>query len=261
MNNVPAPHDDLSFDVLKTAYNFHKVSDRRRLFANLVCRELEALDTSPKRVLDVGCGRGLGRDPAKATMYLRQIAQKTDELWGIEPDADIEPEPGIMTRVIHAPMETADVTPEFFDVAFSFLVLEHVQDPLGFFKAVHRTLKPGGVFLFLTMNSRHYFTRTAKLAHAMKIDELALRLARGKRGHDYHYPVAYRCNSPEQIDPFAQEAGFDPPAYVYEEANGAESYFRGPLRPIFWAGQFKRRVFKIQHHLLNLIGRIEKPSA
>ena len=58
-------------------------------------------------------------------------------------------------------METADLPENYFDLAYSYMVMEHVADPVGFLKALVKCLQPGGVYVFLTPNKRHYFTITA----------------------------------------------------------------------------------------------------
>ena len=78
------PHDDLSFEELATRYNFRLTSDRRRVFARLVIKECQRC-TAPVRVLDVGCGRGIGRQPE----YQWAIRQHADEFWGLDPDTTV----------------------------------------------------------------------------------------------------------------------------------------------------------------------------
>jgi SAM-dependent methyltransferase len=50
-----------------------------------------------------------------------------------------------------------------FDLVFAIYVLEHVNDPVGFAREIHRILKPGGLFLALTPNRYHYVSVIASL--------------------------------------------------------------------------------------------------
>lgn len=252
-----APHDDLTFGELATAYNFRNVSDRRLLLVRLIVKEL-AKRPGPTRTLDMGCGKGIGCGP-DAVRYLRIICRHSDEPWGLEPDTTVQPPPGLFHHFQHATMESADLPKDSFDLIYSSLVMEHIANPRAVFAAAYRCLKPGGVFLFHTMNARHYFTRIASLAKRLKVDERALRLVRGQTVDTYHYPVQYRCNMPKQIMPPAMEVGFLPPTFAYVEIDGPRPYFKGPLRPILEVAMLKRRMWKNPQCLLNLYCRMAKP--
>lgn len=249
------PHDELPFEELATRYNFLKTSDRRAMLVRLVLNELRDAP-SPKRVLDIGAGKGIGRQ----TSFQSAIAQQCNEMWGVEPDKGVVRTDGVFAQFQHALMETAELPENAFDVAYAFMVMEHVADPAAFLSAVRRCLKPGGVFLFMTPNLRHYFTRSANLLKAMKLDELTLRVLRRQSDLDeYHYPVVYRFNTPSQIDRAAEQSGMSRPGYVYLESDGPRPYMRGPLVPIYHMLMYKRSVWKNPRVLLTLTGRIAKP--
>ena len=170
-------------------------------------------------------------------------------------------EPGIFTQFQHAMMETAVLPENAFDAAYSFMVMEHVADPVGFLKAVHRCLKPGGAYYFVTVNKRHYFTLLASTMRALKIDEMMLRVLRGRQSVEgYHYPTVYKANKPEQIDELARQAGFEKPDYVFTETEGPAPYLPGPLKLILWTMQAKRRMIKNPNVLLRLVARLRKPK-
>ena len=71
----------------------------------------------------------------------------------------------------------------------------------GIMRAVHRCLRPGGTYLFITVNGAHYFTIAAKTMKRLRVDEVMLRILRGRQEVDeYHYPVQYRFNRTSVID-------------------------------------------------------------
>lgn len=253
------PHDDLSLDQLQHAYCFDTLSDHRRLFVNLVLREIESRPR-PRVVLDIGCGAGMGSD-TRASQFIEALRPHADRFWGIEPDATVNPPPGLFDRLEHSLLEGSDLPPDSVDVAFSHMVMEHVDRPVPFFAELRRVLKPGGVYLFITPNRRHYFTRTAALLHALRLDEFVLRAVIGASVDKYHYPVRYRCNSEPSIRRIASDNGFAPPIFAYSERWGGEHYFPRPLRFIHTALMHKRRVWKNRRSLLNLICLIRKPLA
>ncbi|MEM1108501.1 MAG: methyltransferase domain-containing protein [Planctomycetota bacterium] len=251
------PHDDLLFDELAAAYNFRNVSDRSRLFARLIIKELQHRP-SPRGVVDAGCGLGLGRGK-QAQDYVRAIAAHCEQYFGVEPDPDVKPTHGCFDQLQHALFEESELPTEQFDVVYSFLVMEHVTDPVPFVETAYRALKPGGVFIFMTMNQRHYFTRIASALHRLKIDEPVLRMVHGKKTENYHYPVAYRFNHPKIIDQVAERVGFESPQYAYTEVKGPVSYFPGPLRLFYNWRLRSRQNRKAPERLLEIYGRMVKP--
>ena len=248
------PHDDLSFEELAKRYNFRMTSDRRRVFSRLVIKECESR-TAPVRVLDVGCGRGIGRRPE----YQWAIRQHAGELWGLDPDETVSPPAGLFDQHQCATMDAAELPPDYFDVAYSYMVMEHVSEPDVFMTAVARCLKPGGLYLFVTPNKRHYFTRTASMLNAIGLDEFVLRLIKRQEVDEYHYPVKYRFNDERRIDACAGRLGLAPPEYVYLESRGPDGYLRGPLRPIFHLLALKRKLVRRRRSLVSLVCRMGKP--
>jgi len=250
------PHDDFTLDELSRRYNFRLTSDRRRLFTRLVLKECEAA-TGPVCVLDIGCGRGIGRQPG----YQAAIRGAADEYWGIDPDESVARPEGLFDHHQFALMETADLPEDHFDVVYSYMVMEHVAEPDRFMAAVKQCLKPGGVYLMVTPNKRHYFTRTASALHTLRLDELVLRLIRGRNVEAYHYPVQYRFNDEATIAACAERLGFLPPDFAYTEAEGPLGYFPVLFRPIYHLLAWKRTVIKQPRSLISLVCRITKPPA
>jgi SAM-dependent methyltransferase len=245
-------HQALSFDDLSASYNFRKTTDWVELFVRLVVDELRALD-GPTAVVDIGCGSGIGGDLDR----LRPIREAADTLWGVEPDEHAPVPPGVFDEIRRADLELAELPDGHFDLAYSFMVMEHVRDPADFLRRVRRTLKPGGTHLFITINGRHYFGRVARIARALRIDEHLLRLVRRAEDVDrYHYPVHYAFNTPDVIDRHARLAGFGPPEYVFVEQDGPIDYMRGPLKPFWRALQWKRHLVKRPESLLTMIVRM-----
>ncbi len=246
------PHDALSFDDLASRYNFQLTSNNRLPFTRLVIDECRARPR-PIRVLDVGCGRGIGR----RIEYTWAIREHCDELWGIEPDPGVKPDEGLFDRLECALMEDADVPENYFDVAYAYMVAEHVVNPKAFLSAIARCLRPGGVFISMTPCGRHYFTRTAKLLHTLKLDEGVLRIIRRGTVDDYHYPVAYRMNTERAVTDAAKASGFAEPKYAYLEGLGTKGYMKGPLVLAYHALSLKRKLIKDPTCLATMTMRME----
>jgi len=250
-----APADDLPFDALASRYNFENTSDRSRIFTRLVLKECLARPR-PRRVLDIGCGKGI----ELCVDFQWAIREQADELWGLEPDAALAPVGGLFDHYLTDLMEQAPLPEAYFDVAYSFMVMEHVADPLAFMRAVMRCLRPGGVYLFATPNGRHYFTRIAAALHRLKMDERVLRLAkRESEVEEYHYPVQYRFNTERKINACAAALGCPPPEYVYLEERGPIGYFPKPTRFIYHGLRLKRMLLRNRRSLVTMICRVRRP--
>ncbi len=249
----PRPHDTLSFEELAGRYNYRLTSSFSRVLVRLVIDECRRRP-GPVRALDIGCGQGIGG----RLDFEQAIRAHVGELWGLDPDEAERPAPGRFDNHQHAVMEEATLPAGYFDVAFSCMVMEHVEDPLRFMRALARCLKPGGVYLFVTPNIRHYFTGTAALLHALRLDEMVLRFINPRGYEEYHYPVRYRFNSERRINAVAAQAGWAPPRYAYIEADDPVGYMRGPLRPILHLLAFKRRVMRNPRSLVTLVGRMTR---
>lgn len=105
------------------------------------------------RVMDVGCGTGSLLRALEAAGY--------DDLWGIELSAYAAE---MARRTTCAQVLTGDVLnlqlPEgSVDVVNATEVIEHLRDPLAFFRRVKSLLRPGGVFIYSTGNARGLYAR------------------------------------------------------------------------------------------------------
>lgn len=238
-------------------YNLNHTSERREFFTKLVIDK--ARQYNRPTVLDIGCGDGIGRTGE----FLQQIKAVSGKFMGIDPDKNIKPAEGIFEYFENALFEKSHIPDNSVDIAYSSMVMEHVVNPDEFFKKLYTVLKPGGCYLFLTVNGNHYFAWITKFIKGIGLEELVLKLTRGKDVVEaYHYPVAYKINTPKQIEKTAANNGFEKPKYVFiERSNGGKPvYFPGPLILIWRALMFKRKIIKRKEDLLELICLIKKPA-
>ncbi len=248
------PHDAYTFEQLADAYNFQTNTGWVGLSARLFRDECMRHDR-PRKVLDIGCGKGIGLRPELTA----GVRQGVDEFWGIEPDESITPAEGMFDHFQHALLEDADLPENYFDVSYSFLVVEHVVNPQAYMRAVARCLRPGGTHIFVTVNRAHYFAKIALLMKLVRMDEMVLRMVRGgDKVDEYHYPVQYKLNHSKSIDKVAFECGFEQPEHVFLEVEGPIGYFPGPLRPIYHLLNYKRKVMQNPRSLLTLVTRMRK---
>lgn len=225
------------------------------VFTSLILNELRQLDAP--MVLDIGCGKGIGG----YMEYTRMVANHSGQLWGLEPDESISDQAGLFTQYHPCLLEEAPLPDNTFDIAYAVFVLEHVRDPEHFFSTIYRLLKPGGSFLAITPNASALFGRTSRILNRLKIDELVLRLLKGKEVvESYHYPLASRCNSPKQLRDVARRAELLEPEMLYFQFAGTEGYFPGPFLLCYKLLMANRKLFNKPSSLDSMICRITKPG-
>lgn len=130
-----------------------------------VLRDTLERHATGQRILDVGCFNGA----------MLQYFGDRWERFGVEPShaaAELAGQRGI--RVLADTLENLPTDERAFDAILAIDVLEHVVEPVPFFRLVSERLKPGGVFVGLTGNT----------------DSLAWRL----QGSMYWY-----CSLPEHV--------------------------------------------------------------
>lgn len=148
-------------------------------------------------VLDLGAGAGILPD-----MNFRGHVAR---ICGIDLDPRVRSNPMLDEgKVADAgQIPYADAT---FDLVFADNVVEHLADPIGVFREVHRVLKPGGAFLFKTPNRTHYMPLIARLT-PHRFHQLVNKL-RGRAEVDT-FPTLYRANTAGDVRRVAARSGFD----------------------------------------------------
>lgn len=114
--------------------------------------ELAHLAGMPKgRLLDIGCANG---------DFPRYAKSRGWEVEGVEVSPNAKPIDDF--TVYRQPFPTIPVEEPRYDAVTAWAVLEHVHDPMAYFRKAGRVLRPGGRFVFLVTNfeslaSRHLF--------------------------------------------------------------------------------------------------------
>lgn len=129
---------------------FHGLSDGYFWFASqnaIVRRAVQRLvearsaqaGNAPLRIVDVGCG------PGNTLLRLRDLGR----VFGIDYSTDalrFAKDRGL--SAVRASLDALPTMSESADVIVALDVLEHVEDDREVLRQIHRTLKPGGVFVF-----------------------------------------------------------------------------------------------------------------
>ena len=171
---------------------------------------VNALLTPETRLLDIGYGRGAGKeDRCEWRRSLQCFKGRVAHVTGIDPDPDAAGNPDLDDfRLIEQP-DVWQVEDGSIDLAVSDFVLEHVEHPDAFLAECHRVLAPGGHACFRTPN-RFHTALTSRVQH-------------GRRDEDV-FPTFYRCNSKRAITRRMNAAGFDV-TVVRHEAEPAYLHF------------------------------------
>jgi SAM-dependent methyltransferase len=149
--------------------------------------------------MDLGCGE---------EGYLTYLLGKAGEIIGLD-DRTLQ---GPYSRYLQADLNRAlPLEPESVDLAASKFLLEHLEDPARFLRAVGSALRPGGQFVMMTANILYYPYAVNFLLARLLPQDMRMRIVEwfsGRPPHDI-FPVRYRCNTPRSIRSALEEAGFE----------------------------------------------------
>lgn len=150
------------------------------------------------RILDLGCGRG---------GLVEQLDVSLHQVTGIDPDWQSLLEHRLALPRVQGASDWLPFSPCSFDLIFASWVLEHVERPFWMLTSIHRVLKPGGVFIFITPNRQHPLAQLNRLAG--RFGQLQGRLVEllYRRAADDTFPTYYRANATHQLERLCHQTG------------------------------------------------------
>lgn len=176
---------------------------------------VNSLLTPDATVLDVGCGTGAHkRDPVLLRRNLQVIRGKVSKVIGIDVDSAVETNPYIdeFRKIVAKEWPVASGT---IDLIVCDNVLEHIENPYGFFFEARRALRDGGYICIRTPNAWSYVALLARMIPSRFHFRILRRIHTGRKDEDIH-PTFYRCNSVWKIKAMMKEHGFEAVVYGYE---------------------------------------------
>lgn len=207
-------------------------------------REVEKVVTPNSVLVDVGCGR---------TSYGAAIYQKAQKRIGLDVDEYAKENP-IMDEVHIMAGELFPLPDACADVVTAQWVVEHVEHPDVFLREVHRVLKPGGSFVFMTTNIRCpliYITSFIPLSVASFIRTKILNFS-----HDETFPRVYAMNSSKKLKKLAEEHGFEVVIIDHVESFG---YFRFSATTLWAYIQWTKLLRKVtSEREMHIVGVFKK---
>lgn len=162
-------------------------------------RRVSALLRPEHTLLEAGCGYG--------AEILRKFEGRAARRIGVDmvefrPDAA---QGGI--ELVRADMAHTNLPDTCADLILSRAVLEHLEQPLEVFRELHRILRPGGHFVFLTANIGDYASWVS-LAVPNRLHPWIVRLTEGRNEADT-FPAFYRCNSRRSLAKLCRSSGLE----------------------------------------------------
>jgi SAM-dependent methyltransferase len=167
--------------------------------------QLEAMVRSHVRpnssVLDLGCGRG-----GVVELIWRDVRLAA----GVDPDApSLSEHRSTAMPVVRGVGENLPFAGESFDLIVCLWVLEHLRQPLSTLREVHRVLRPGGHFIFVTPNGRNPMMLMNRIGKALPALQRHLVPRMYGRAEADTFPVQYRINTVSAIREQAAAARLD----------------------------------------------------
>lgn len=115
--------------------------------SNITFLQKTGLLQSPKRILEIGSGRGV---------MVKKLRDEGHDAVGTEINPEYieyaKEENGMELVKISTETTKLPFSPESFDIVVSFDVFEHIPDTKGHLEEVARLLRPGGQYLLATPN-------------------------------------------------------------------------------------------------------------
>ena len=155
-----------------------------RIFGNMISQDPGVSG----RVLDVKCGHGVnGSYPF--------FGGKIRQLDGVDPFPVIEAPQHLANRWV-CRVEDIPMGEKTYDLAYSYMVVEHVKDIEPFLSTVIGLLKPGSSYWTLSPNTYHPFASISKFIQSIGLKG-AYRRNIDPTANDY--PAYYRLSDPDKV--------------------------------------------------------------
>jgi len=111
---------------------------------------LKSIKSSPKNILDIGCGGGLLCEPmVRLGATVTGVDAAARNIPVAQAHAD---QSNLQIEYIAGTAESLVAQGRVFDAVLNMEVVEHVADPQGYLKACQELLRPGGLMVCSTIN-------------------------------------------------------------------------------------------------------------
>ena len=153
--------------------------------------------------LDIGCGWAAFSDWRLDAE--REVVSRAGRVVGVDLVVDSLIKHRTISERYVANIDSLPFRDASFDVVTANMVVEHLTDPARSFAEVRRVLKPGGIFLMHTPNSRGHVVMLGRWLPEV-VKGALIWLLQGRDESDV-FPTHYRANTPEAIESLAGRSG------------------------------------------------------
>jgi len=207
-NNQPVTSIEVSYNHRPTndRSGMHKYSEllKNRLYGNGWLHPYRIFENTIQQlikpggvILDAGCGR-----EASVLTKLNSLARLAV---GVDLCALSATEAHSNIKLIRGDLVNLSLKNESVDIVTSRSVLEHIKNPELVYEEVHRVLKPGGHFIFLTPNLFDYGSLLSLLV-PNRLHPCVVRLTEGRKEIDT-FPAFYKSNTEGLIRQLGEKVG------------------------------------------------------
>ena len=232
---------------------FRNGEARGAIFRDLILADAK-LDMPGRELilLDIGCGRGIENNHE----LQKSLAAISAQYIGVEPDANI-PIGDWITLSYQCRFEDAPLEPNSIDIAFAFMVLEHLTEPQVFWNTLYAVLRPNGIFWGWTVDARHWFVLASLLTERLGFKNFYLNHLHGERGKDRYenYSAHYQSNHPAQIKQLARQFR---DVQIFSVSKVGQIDFYLPQQVRWLAGILDEVAIRLRLPGANLVVRAEK---
>ncbi len=177
---------------------------------------INALINKSDILLDFGCGRGEYQyDHILFRKELRILRGKVDKVIGLDVDTCAAGNPFVDEfHLLESQNACWPITDQSINLILADWTLEHISDPILFFKEVVRVLKPGGYFCARTTNSWGYVAIAAKILPKKYHSKVIQKVQKIRKEEDI-FLTKYTCNSIPVLKKLIKENGLTGVVFGY----------------------------------------------
>ena len=167
-------------------------------------------------VLDFGCGRGAHQeDPVPFRRNLRLLKGKVARVLGTDVDDVGQSNPTIDEFRRLVPGSPWPFEDHSINLVVCDCVVEHLPEPMDFFREAHRVLVPGGFLCIRTTNARSYVGIASRLIPNRHHGRVVAAAQTDRKAEDV-FPTLYRCNTISSVRRHLKQSHFRGVVYGYE---------------------------------------------
>lgn len=208
------------------------------------------------RWLDLGCGHQIFPEwMPEAESIQRKLVGDCASVIGVD-SVDLRPHLVGITK-IGANIEQLPFADDTFSLITANMVVEHVEYPERLLREVRRVLKPGGLFLLHTPNSKFFEVVIVRHLPSWMMKWIA-GLMDGRAGEDI-FPTYYRLNTANDISRTAQECGLQIEFVRHVECT-AQGIMLGPLVFLELLVIRALRLSLLEQYRSDLVALMQKPA-